>query len=210
MWTKRSRVENGRAKSHMHTRRFLSEVFRCNRKPRSIYFFSAGFPNVNGSWPGVPNPNAAGVVPLCPCPVTPKLNGDPAPPPVDVEGVTGVNTNVGGLGFVVPFVVVEVVVVPGVLEKPKEGIGLFVAGVGVGCVVVVVPNALTGVDVVPNTLPFVNGLGPGLGASCLGGANENIPGEVLVVTGVVEFEDGKVTFESDPPAGLLAVKFKKG
>ena len=155
--------------------------------------------------PGAPNPNALGVAPFCPCPVAPKLNGELAPPPVDVEGVTGVNTNVGGLGPVGPFVfvVVEAVVVPGVLET-KGDVGLFVAGAGVG-VMVLEPNALTGVDVVPNTLPFVSGLGPGLEASCFG-ASENTPGDVPLVG----FKDGKVTFESDPPPGLLTATLKWG
>lgn len=85
-----------------------------------------------------PNPNAAGVVPFCLCPVAPKSNGDVVPPPVDVDGVTGVNTNPGCLEPVVPFVViVEVVDVPGVLEASKENVCLFVAGAGVGGVVVV-------------------------------------------------------------------------
>jgi len=93
---------------------------------------------VNG--PGlVPNPNAAGVVPFCLCPVAPKSNGDAVPPPVDVEGVTGVNTNGDCLGPVIPsVVVVEVVEVPGVLETLKENVCLFVAGAGVDGVVVVV------------------------------------------------------------------------
>lgn len=86
----------------------------------------------------VPNPNAAGVVPFCLGPVAPKSNGDAVPPPVDVEGVTGVNTNAGCLEPVVPFVVVvDVVEVPGVLETPKENVCLFVAGAGVDVVVVV-------------------------------------------------------------------------
>ena len=151
-------------------------------------------------WPD-PNPNAAGVVPFCPCPVAPKLNGDAAPPPVDVEGVTGVNVNTGGFEPVVPFVVA--VVVPGVLGALKGNVGLFVAGAGVGGVVVVVPNALTGVDVIPNALPFVNGLGPSLEASCLGAAVKNMPCEAPVFAGMVEFADGKATFGSDPPTGLF-------
>ena len=105
---------------------------------------------MNAPCVGAPNPNAAGVVPFCPCPVAPKLNGDAGPPPVDVEGVTGVNTNGDGLEPVVPLVEV---VVAGVLETLKENAGLFVAGAGVDCVV---PNALIGVDVVPNALPFVD------------------------------------------------------
>lgn len=96
--------------------------------------------------------------------------------------------------------------VPGVLEVAKENVGLFVAGAGVDGVAVVVPNALTGVDVVPNALPFVSGLGPGLETSCLGAGNENKSGEVPAVAGVVEFEDGKVIFWSDPPPGLLKLK----
>jgi len=159
---------------------------------------------VNAVWPG-PNPNAAGVGLFCPCPVTPKWNGDPVPPPVDVEGVTGVNTNVGCLEPVVPFVVV----VPGVLGAPKGNTGLFVAGAG-GVMVVLVSNALTGVDVVPNALPFVSGLGPGLGASCLGAANGSMPCEVPVFAGVVEFVEGKAAFGSDPPAGLFAAKLNGG
>lgn len=144
--------------------------------------------------------------------MAPKLNGDVTPPPVDVEGVTGVNTNAGGLGPVVPFVVgvvvVEVVELPGTL---KETAGLFVAGPGVDAVVVLVRlNALTGVDVVPNALPFVNGLGAGIEPSCLGAGNENPPCEVPGFTGVVEFVDGKATFGSDPPAGLFRLKLKVG
>ena len=142
--------------------------------------------------------------------MAPKLNGDVVPPPVDVEGVTGVNTN---LGPVVPFVVVVVVVVAvlGALETPKGNDGLFVAGAGMdGVIVVVVLNALTGVDVVPNVLPFVSGLEPGLGASCLGTANGSAPCEVPVSAGVVEFMEGKVAFGSDPPAGLFAAKLNRG
>ena len=198
--------KGGRVGNRMHTERPRS--LEGADKPGSIYFFSAGFPNVNVVWFGAPNPNADGVLPLCP--VVAKLNGDEGPPPVDVEGVTGVNTNAGGLEPLVPFVVTEVVVVPGVLELPKENAGLFVAGAGVGCVAVVVPNALTGVDVVPNAFPFVSGLGPGLKASCLGAGNENTFCEAPVVVGVVEFEGGRVTFESDPPAGLLVAKLKRG
>ena len=89
----------------------------------------------------------------------------------------------------------------------KGNVGLFVAGAGVdgvvAVVVVVVPNALTGVDVIPNALPFVNGLGPGLDASCLGAAVENMPCEAPVFAGMVEFADGKATFGSDPPTGLF-------
>ena len=135
---------------------------------------------------GAPNPNAAGVVPFCPCPGAPKLNGDPVPNPADSEGVTGVNVNEDGLESVVPFVV------PGGLETPKE----FVAGVG--CVV---GNALTGAGVIPNALPFASGLGPGLEASCLGATNWKVP----VVAEMLGPGDGKETFESDPSAGLLAV-----
>ena len=93
---------------------------------------------MNGPGP-VPNPNAAGVVPFCLCPVAPKSNGDAVPPPVDVEGVTGVNTNEDCLEPVVPFVVVvEVVEVPGVPETPKENVCLFVTGAGLDGVMVVV------------------------------------------------------------------------
>jgi len=156
---------------------------------------------------GVPNPNAAGVVPFCPCPG--KLNGDAVPPPIDVDGVTGVNMNWGGLGAVVSFVVLEVILVSEVLEAGKENIGLSV-GAGAG-VVMVVPllNALTGVGVIPNALSFVNGLGPGLEVSCLGAGNENMPDEVPVVAEVLEFEDGRLTFKSDPPAGLFAPKLNR-
>lgn len=156
---------------------------------------------MNGPWVGAPNPNAAGVAPLCPCPVAPKLNGDAVPAPVDCEGVTGVNVNVGGLESVVPLVV------PWVLETSKEDAGLFVAGVGVSCIV---GNALTGVDVIPNTPPFGNGLGPGLGTSWFGAVNRDTPGEVPAAAGMLRFVDGKVAFESDPPAGLLAAKLKRG
>lgn len=176
---------------------------------RSVYFFSAAFPNVNPPGLGPPNPNAAGVVLFCPCPGpgAPKLNGDPVPNPVDGEGVTGVNVNADSLESLAPFVMLETVVVSGVLETPKEDMGLFVAGIGAGCVV---GNALTGADVIPNALPFANGLGPGLEASCLGAPNGNTPGEIPVVAGVLGPEDGKVTFGSDPPAGLLAAKLKRG
>lgn len=143
------------------------------------------------------------------------MNGDVTPPPADVEGVTGVNTNAGGLEPVVPFVVgvvvVEVVEVPGVLETLKENAGLFVTRPGVDAVVLLVgPNALTGVDVVPNALPFVNGLGVGIEPSCLGTGNENAPCEVPVFAGVVEFVDGNAAFGSDPPAGLFRLKLKTG
>jgi len=158
---------------------------------------------VNAPWPGAPNPNAAGVVPFCPCPGATKLKGDPAPPPVDVEGVTGVNTNEGGLDAVVSFVVL------GVLGMPKENADLLVGGAGVDGVVVLL-NALTGVGVVPNALPFITGLGPGLEVSCLGAANENMPGEVPVVVEMVGFEDGKLTFKSDPPVGLFVPKLNGG
>jgi len=108
----------------------------------------------------------------------------------------------------VSFVVPEVVV--GVLGTLKLNAGLF-AGAGVDVVVVVVPlNALTGADIVPNAVPFVRGVGPGLEASCFGAANENVLGEVPVVAGVVEFKDGKLTFKSDPPAGLFAPRPNEG
>lgn len=145
-------------------------------------------------------------MPFCPDPTAPKLNGEGTPPPADVEGVTGVKTNWVGLGFVVSVVAVVVVAVPEVLGKLKENVGLSVAGVGVGVdavTVVVAGNALTGVVVAPNTLPFLKGLGPGLETSCLGAAKEKTPGEVPVVTGVVE---GKATFWSDPAAGLFPGK----
>jgi hypothetical protein len=176
--------------------RFFQLVIGFGEQPTNQipdYFFSVGFPNVNA---GGPNPNAAGVAPFCPDPDAPKLNGDLAPPPVDGKWVTGVNTNAEGLEPVVPFVVVE------------GNVGLFIVGAGVDCAVVVfVPNALTGVDVVPNTLPFASGLGPGLEASCLGAANGCAPVEV---PGVVEVEDGKAVHESDPPAGLFAAKLNGG
>lgn len=105
-------------------------------------------------------------------------------------------------------------VVPGVLGLPKKSAGLSVAGAGVDNVVVVVVavvgNTLTGAVVVPNTVPFLNGLGPGLEASCLGAASEKILGEVLVVAGVVEVVDGKATLESVPPAGLFTPKLNRG
>ena len=195
----------------MHTERGFSQsdirFVEGPKNQRSLYFFSAAFPNVNGPGFGVPNPNAAGVVPFCPCPGAPKLNGDPGTTPVDVEGVTGVNTNADGLESVVPFVVMGVVVLPGVLETLKEDVGLFGTGAGVSCIV---GNALTGVDVIPKALPFIGWLGPGLGASCLGVPNGNTPGEIPAVAGLLGFEDGKVPFESDPPAGLLAAKLKSG
>ena len=43
--------------------------------------FSSAFPNVNG-----------------PCPGAEKLNGEVAPPPVDIKNITGMNTNHAGLG----------------------------------------------------------------------------------------------------------------
>lgn len=148
-------------------------------------------------------------MPVCPCPIVAKLNGEGPPPPVDVEGVTGVNTNGDGLEPVVSFVVV--VLVLGVFEKLKGNVGLSVAVAGVdGAVVVVVGNALTGVVVVPNTVPFLSGLGPGLEVSCLGAAGEKIPVEVLGVAVVVEVMDGKATFGSVPPAGLFAPKLSRG
>lgn len=131
------------------------------------------------------------------------MNGEGPPPPVDVEGVTGVNTNGDAFEPVVSFVVI----VLGVFEKLKENVGLSVAGTGVGSVVeveVVTGNALVGVVVVaPNTLPFLNGLGPGLEVSSFEGVNEKAPGEVPVV-------DGKVTLGSDPPGGLFVVKLNEG
>ena len=154
----------------------------ATRLPREIYFFSSAFPNVN-----------------CPCPGAAKLNGEVTPPPVDVEGVTGVNTNGAGLEPVASFVVV--VVVP---EKSKGTAGLSVTGVGLDGVVVI-ENALTGVDVVPNALPFLRGLGPGLEVSCLGVEDGKIPGEVPVIAEV----DGKESFRSDPPAGLFAPKLNR-
>lgn len=174
---------------------------------RSIYFFSSGFQFANDPWFGAPKPNAAGVIPFCPCPIAPKLNGEVTPPPVDVEGVTGVNVNGDGLGPVPSFVVV--VVVPGVFEKLKENAGLSVAGAGVDGVVVV-GNVLAGVDIGSNALPFLNGLGPGLEVSCFGARDEKILGEVPVVAGVVNVVDGKATFGSDPPAGLFTPKFSRG
>jgi hypothetical protein len=48
-----------------------------------------------------------GVILSCPGPTAPKLNGDPVLPPVDVEGVSRVNTNTEGLEPAVPFMVVE-------------------------------------------------------------------------------------------------------
>ena len=177
---------------------------------RQVYF-SSGFPNANVPWLGAPKPNAAGVIPFCPCPIPPKLNGEVAPPPVEVEGVTGVNMNwEGGLELVVSFVVVAVL---GVFAKLKENVGLSLAGAGVDgveVVVVVVGNALTGVVVGPNTLPFLSGLGSGFEASCLGAASEKTPGELPVVTGVAGLVEGKATFGSDPPAGLFVAKLNWG
>ena len=55
---------------------------------------------------------------------------------------------------------------------------MFTVVAGVDCVVVVgVLNALTDIDVVPNALPFVGGLGPGLESSCFGAANGCVPVE---------------------------------
>jgi hypothetical protein len=125
-----------------------------------------------------------------------KINGDPVPSPVDVKGVSGVNTNTEGLELAVPFMVVE------------GNVALFVLGAGVDrIVVVVVLNALTGVNVVPNALPFMIRFGPGLEASSLGVANGCGPVEV---PGVVEAGDGKAVHRSDPPAGLFAVKLNGG
>jgi len=183
--------------------KFTSGRLMHPENQRSSHFFSSGFANENPPWFGAPKPNAAGVIPVCPCPIVVKSNGEATSPPVDIEGVTGVNTNWGGLGPVVSFAVV----VPGVFGGLKENIGLSVAGAGADDVVVVaVENALTGIVGIPNTVPFLSGLGPGLGVSCLGVASEKTPGEVPVVTGVVEFVDGKATFESVPPTGLFAAK----
>lgn len=178
----------------------------ASKNQRQFYFFSSGFPNENAPGFGAPKPNAAGVVPFCPCAIPEKLNGEAAPPPVDVEGVTGVNINGDAFEPVVSFVVV----VLGVFGKLKENVGLSVAGTGVGRVVeveVVMGNALVGVVVAPNTLPFLNGLGPGLEVSSLEGVNEKTPGEVPVVAGVV---DGKATLGSDAPGGLFVVKLNEG
>ena len=84
-------------------------------------------PNTNA---GGPNPNVVGVVPYRPGPAASKLNGDPAPPPVDIEGVTGVNMNAESLEPAVPFVVAE------------GNVGLFTTGAGVDCVVVAVVHQL--------------------------------------------------------------------
>lgn len=175
---------------------------------RQLYFFSSGFPNENAPWFGAPKPKAAGVAPFCPCVIPEKLNGEGPPPPVDVEGVTGVNTNEDAFEPVVSFVVM----VLGVFGKLKENAGLSVAGVGVSSVVeaeVVIGNALVGTVVVvaPNTLPFLNGLGPGLEVSGLVVGNEKTPDEVPLVVEVVE---GKVTFGSDPPGGLFVGKLNEG
>ena len=102
-----------------------------------------------------------------------------------------------------------VVAVLGVFEKLKENAGLSVAGAGLGSVVeveVVMGNALVGVVVAPNTLPFLKGLGPGLEVSSLEGVNEKTPGGVPVVAEVV---DGKVTLGSDPPEGLFVAKLNE-
>jgi hypothetical protein len=104
---------------------------------------------------------------------------------------------------------VVVVVVPGVFEKLYGNVCLSVAGVD-NVVVVVVGNALTGIVVAPNTVSFLNGLGPGLEVSCLGAVSEKTPGEVPVVAEVVELMDGKTTFGSVPPAGLFALKLNRG
>lgn len=159
-------------------------------------------PKVNCDWP---NPNEAGPAPPCPCDTAPKLNGE-AVPPVDVEGVTGVNTNVG-LDPVESFEVDVAVVVLGVFGKPKENVGFSMAGAGLDVVVVAcagIGNALTGDVVAPNTL-FLSGLGPGFPASCLGAASEKA-GEVPVVVGVEEVVDGKTALWSDAPAGLFAAR----
>ena len=81
--------------------------------------------------------------------------------------------------------------VPGVFWKLVGGVGLSVAGTGVD-------------DVVPNNVPVLSGLGPGLEVSCFGTAGEKIPVGRPVVVGVVGVEDGKATFASIPPAGLFA------
>lgn len=196
------------AQIHMHRGTSFRHSSARRGRPANqtqLYFFSSGFPNGNAPWLGAPKPNAAGVVPFCPCPIPEKLNGEAGPPPVDVDGVTGVNTNGDDLEPVVWFVAVAVFVVPGVFEKLKENVGLSMAGAESDVVVVAVVatgNALTGVVVAPNTLPFLNGLGPGLEVSCFGGASEK--GEVPVVAGVVEeVLEGKATFGS---VGLFAAK----
>ena len=144
-------------------------------------------------------------MPFCLCLVVPKLNGEVAPSPVDVEGVTEVNTNWDDLEPVVSFVVV----VPKVFGELKENIGLPVAGAGMdGVVAVVVENALTGADVVPKRNPFLCGLGSGFEVSCLSVANKKAPGEVPVATAVFKVEGGKATFRSVPPTGLFQPKLK--
>lgn len=90
------------------------------------------------------------------------MNGEAGPPPVDVEGVTGVNINGDDLAPVVWFVAVVVFVVPEATGRLKENAGLSMAEGGFDAVVVAAGNALTGVVVAPNTLPFLSGLGPGL------------------------------------------------
>ena len=145
-----------------------------------VYFFSAGFPK------------ATSVVPLYPGPATTKVKWRSSSVSCKCRGVAEVNTNVGGLEPVVLFTVA------------KENAGLFITGAGVdGVVALVVPNALKGVDVVLNTLPFVSGLGPGLEVSCLGATNRCVPVEV---PRVVEVEDGKIVHESNPPASLFVAK----
>ena len=109
------------------------------------------------------------------------------------------NTNCVGLEPVASFV--AVVVVP---EKLKEAAGFSVTGVGLDGVVVI-ENALTGVGIVPNALPFLSGLGPGLEVSCLGVEDGKIPGEVPVPEEV----DGNESFRSEPPDGLFAPKLNR-
>ena len=119
--------------------------------------------------------------------------------------MTGVNTNWDDLEPVVSFVVV----VPGAFGGLKENVGLSVAGAGVdGVVAVVVENTLTGAGVVPNTVPFLSGLGPGLEVSCLTVASEKALGEVPVPTAVFKVVGGKATFRSVPPTGLFPPKLK--
>ena len=82
-------------------------------------------------------------------------------------------------------------------DKLKEIVFLSVTGAAVdGVVAVVVEKALTGASVVPNTVPFLSGLGPSLEASCLAVASEKAPGELPVTTAVFRVVGGKVTLTS--------------
>jgi hypothetical protein len=69
-------------------------------------------------------------VPIARLAIHQAIKRQPSSPPVDVEGVTGVNMNAESLEPAVPFVVAE------------GNVGLFTTGAGVHCVVVAVVHQL--------------------------------------------------------------------